>query len=59
MIVAMSNADEVHLYSQHYGVMAAVRVKDGTNIRFVFEISNIRTFCRYSSRFEIRKFAAI
>ena len=57
--VPVSHTVEVGTYRQHYGVMAAARVKDGTNVLFVFEISNIRTFCRYSSRFEIRKFAAI
>ena len=37
--------------------MLGVVIKDRT--RFVFEISNIRTFSRYSIRFEIRKFEAI
>jgi len=56
------------LLSDHHGeniwyILAYARthalIKDGTNIRFVFEISNIRTFSRYSIRFEISKFAAI
>ena len=36
-----------------------LNAKDVTNIRFVFEVLNIRTFCRYLIRFENRKFAAI
>ena len=34
-------------------------IKERNNIRFVFEISNIRKFSRYSIRCDIRKFAAI
>ena len=61
-----------HMADQHAvyaGVTSGafdVSSKNGTNIRFVFEISNIRTFCRYSIRKNvfslinsIRKFAAI
>ena len=34
-------------------------IKEQKNIRFVFELSNIRTFFRYSIRCDICKFAAI
>ena len=60
--VAVSHAEEIHLCSQHYGVMAAVRVKDGANIRFVFEYSNVLSLFEtiiLLLLFKIRKFVAI